>query len=122
MRKALGILATLALAGAASAAAQDTIDPVGVWEWEVDFQGQIVAGTFEISGETDNWTGSAQSDMGPADITSITVDANVLTLTVMAPDGSGEVVIEMVVEGDEFSGVGTIGYDEFVITGRRRAG
>ena len=122
MKKVCATLSLFAVVLAAPVAAQDNVDPVGVWEWEVDFQGQIVGGTFEISGDDGNWAGVGNTDMGPATITSVEVDGNVILLTLEAPGGEGEVIIEMTVEGDEFTGVGMLGYDEFVINGRRRTG
>ena len=96
---------------------------MGIWDWEVDFQGQVMAGWFEIDGETNAWTGTATADaMGTNDIISIEVDGNIIMLSVDT-GGQGEAIIEMVVTGDEFEGFGSVdGMGEFAIAGSRRSG
>ena len=122
MKKTVVALAALTIGIAGAALAQD-VDPVGIWDWDIDFQGQFITGSFEISGETDAWTGTATADgQGTTDILSVEVDGDIIVLTVDT-GGQGAAIIEMVVTGDEFEGVGSLeGMGEFAIAGSRRSG
>jgi len=112
--------ATTLIASGMTTLAGQNVDPTGTYAWEVDFQGQVIAGTFEISGEEGEWTGVAQSDVGPGDITAVEVDGTMITLTVASDQG--DIIIELEMDGDDFTGTGTAGFDTFTISGHRTTG
>ena len=121
MTRVLSLVAAFTVGLSGASIAQD-VDPVGTWDFEVDFQGQAIAGFFEIAGPTGEWTGSAYSDaLGTTALEAVEVDGNVITLTI-ADGGQGLIIIEMIVDGDVFTGVGSLGFDDFILSGSRRIG
>ena len=99
---ALGLaLAFVAFGAVAPVAAQD-LDPVGDFEWSLDFDGQMMSGTMSIEGEDGDWTGLISSDMGEMAITAIEVDGNVLTFAIDMPEAYISFMLEF--EGDDFTG------------------
>ena len=116
MTKILGVVAALTIGLSGAVMAQDA-NPVGEWEWAVDFDGQTMIGTMEISGEPGAFSGTISSDMGVADILSIEIDGAIATL--MADTPQGELMFELEMIDDEFNGFGSMQGMEFGISGTR---
>jgi len=120
MRKASTLLAIASLVGVGTAAAQD-LDPIGEYTFETSVQDAPVTGTITISGVSGDWQGTLAATALPEvlRLTSITVRGTTLTLTAMVPE-QGEVFIELVFEGEEFTGTWSLGYDGGEMIGRRK--
>ena len=120
MRTTLALLAISTIVGASPANAQD-LNPVGEYTFETAVQDEPVTGTITISGTSGSWQGSLTATALPESLrfTAVTVRGTTLTLTAMVPE-QGEVFIELVFEGDEFTGTWSLGYDGGDITGRRK--
>ena len=81
------------------------LDPVGTYDIFVAAQGMEIAGVLFIRGSAEEgYTGSIDTDMGGAGISNIAVEGQTLTFSI--PEVGADV--EVVFEGDEFSG-GMIG-------------
>jgi len=123
MLKLAGRIAAAALAAtlfAAPLSAQDEpdVDPVGTWSFSVAIEGQNIIGTMTISGsKAEGYTGKIETDMGPATMSDIAVDGKYLMFYV--PEGDADV--EVVVEGDRFSGMMSSGMGEAEFVGERKS-
>lgn len=94
------------------------LDPVGTYDCMAAVEGMEVALTLTITGEEGAYSGSVNSEMGPASVTNIVVQGNEMTFTVDSPDML--VFFAVVFEGDSFTGEfdvdGMMGY----ISGKKR--
>lgn len=78
------------------------LDPVGVYDFAMDFMGQPLLGTFTIRGEEGAYTGDAMADVGGAQLIDIVVDGMTLTFTADSPQGT--VGFRLQFTGNEFVG------------------
>ena len=95
------------------------LDPVGTYDISVAAQGMEIMGVMVIRGSAEEgYTGSIDTDMGGAAISNIVVEGQTLTFSI--PEVGADV--EVVFEGEEFSGgmVGSMGNAD--IYGIRRGG
>ena len=95
------------------------LNPAGTYDISVAAQGMEVMGVMVIRGSAEEgYTGSIDTDMGGAAISNIVVEGQTLTFSI--PEVGADV--EVVFEGDEFSGgmVGSMGNAD--IFGTRRGG
>lgn len=94
------------------------LDPVGTYDCMAAVEGMEVALTLTITGEEGAYSGSVNSEMGPASVANIVVQGNEMTFTVDSPDML--VFFAVVFEGDSFTGEfdvdGMMGY----ISGKKR--
>ena len=83
------------------------IDLAGTWSLDLSADGTDISGTIEIEKSGDSYTGSMTTDMSPkTEFDSIEVDGNnvIIKLSANAGGGSAPVVVDIVVENDEFEG------------------
>ena len=93
------------------------LDPVGTFDVMIDAQGTSVSGVMVIRGSADEgYTGNIDTDMGGASLTNIVVAQQTLTFSI--PDAGADV--ELVFEGDGFSGGMTGAMGEAIWAGKRR--
>ena len=79
-----------------------TLDPVGVYDYATELEGQPLSGTFTITGEPGAYTGSISSDMGIIPLRNIEVDGLDLSFVGDLPDVT--VFFTMTFEGNSFKG------------------
>jgi len=94
-------------------------DPVGSYDFVAGFEGMEIGGSMTITGSADEgYSGSLDTEMGPASMADIVVDGQ--TVTFYIPDADADVTITF--EGDEFTGelVGAMGSGYF--NGTKRIG
>ncbi len=95
------------------------LDPVGTYDISVGIEGMELPGVMVIRESADGgYTGSIDTEMGGASISEVAVEGQTLTFTI--PDVGA--VVELLFDGDGFSGwlAGDMG--EASMTGTKRAG
>ena len=104
--------------GSAQAQTQD-LDPVGRDDWQVSLDGgDFVTGWFEIECPDEECSGYSYSDIGTAPILGVTVEGRRIALRI---DGGemGEIVVELTMDENDFTGYGVAGVQEFVLAGTK---
>lgn len=100
------------------AVSEPTLDPVGVYDFSTDVEGQTVTGTMTITGTPGAYSGSISSDIGGLTLRDITVDGMELSFVGDMPDAT--VYFVLVFDGDSISGEwdaeGMVGF----ISGKKR--
>lgn len=77
------------------------LDPTGIYDIVVSMEGMDLPGVMMISGSAEaGYSGSIEVEMGGASIADVMVEGQVLTFSI--PDVDAQV--ELLFEGDEFSG------------------
>jgi hypothetical protein len=94
------------------------LDPTGVYDCWLDVEGMELNAVLSISGEPGAYTGTVDSEMGPAPVSNITVDGDNMTFVVDTPDMS--VFFSVVFDGDTFSGDFDAGGMGGYINGKKR--
>lgn len=95
------------------------LDPVGTYDIGVAAEGMEVAGVMVIQGNaTDGYTGSIDTEMGGAAITDIAVEGQTLTFSI--PDAGA--AVQVLFNGDEFSGSLSGAMGDATIWGKKRPG
>ncbi len=122
MRMKVGVLATLFLAGCASAGGRDAVptdvDPVGSYTLTTTIQGTQVNGQMRIQGEPGAYSGAVYTGFtGEIPIRSVSVDGNQVFIMADTPDGPVDVQITF--DGDTFTGTWMLGPERGPIQGRR---
>jgi hypothetical protein len=79
-----------------------TLDPVGVYDYATELEGQPLSGTFTITGSPGAYGGSISSDMGIIPLRDIEVDGLELSFVGDLPDVT--VFFTLSFEGDSFNG------------------
>lgn len=126
MRASTGVLSVAFLAACASTGGQVAsepadVDPVGSYTLTTVIQGTPVDGQMRIRGEPGSYTGAAYTAMtGELTFSSVSVDGNQIYLTAETPDGT--VDIQIMLDGDTFTGTWTLGADGGAVSGRRVSG
>ena len=93
------------------------LDPTGTYDITVDAEGMTITGIMSISGSAEaGYTGSVDTDMGGAGLSSIVVEGQTVTCSI--PDA--QVDLEMVFEGDGFTGVMNGAMGQGGIIGKKR--
>jgi len=94
------------------------LDPVGVYDCLLYIEGTEIGATLTIEGEAGAYTGSVNSDMGPAPVSDITVEGDEMTFVV----DTGDMVVFFAVlfEGDAISGDFDAGGMGGSISGKKR--
>lgn len=95
-----------------------TLDPVGVFDFSTDVDGQPVTGVLSISGSPGAYTATMTSDVGNIQVRDITVEGVRLSFLGDHPDAT--VFIELVFSGDSFTGEWDAGDMFGYISGSRR--
>ncbi len=99
---ALPLLLVATMAG--TVAAQD-LDAAGIYNYSTDVDGTVVSGQLVIEGEAGSYSGKLTSDMFPSiPISSITVEDSTIIIEAEAPDGMGNLRIQLDMDGTSFSG------------------
>lgn len=79
------------------------LDPTGTFDVSIEVGGFAVAGVLAIRGTAEGgYTGSLDTDMGGADLSSIAVEGQDVTFTINIPEAFIE--FRVTYEGDEFTG------------------
>lgn len=114
------LLAVPALSAQAPAPAPTPLNPVGNFSFQVALpDGSAVGGQFTIKGQKDAWEGTISSDVAPeAPISAISVQGQVLSFTIMAPDGTA-LPLRLSFTGDDFTGQLDFGGAVLMIAGKR---
>lgn len=114
------LLAVPALTAQAPAPQGPPIDPVGSFQFQVLLpDGNAIGGQFTIKGEKDKWQGTITSDVAPeAPISGIAVAGQVLSFSLVAPDGTA-LPLQLTFSGDDFSGQLSFQGAALMITGKR---
>ena len=94
------------------------LDPVGVYDCSLDVEGMALSAVLSISGEPGAYTGSVDSDMGPAPVRDIAVSGNEMTFSVDTPEML--VFFAVVFDGQDFAGEFDAGGMAGFISGKRR--
>lgn len=94
------------------------LDPTGVYDCWLDVEGMELNAVLSISGEPGAYTGTVDSEMGPAPVSNITVDGDNMTFVVDTPDMS--VFFSVIFDGDSFSGEFDAGGMGGYINGKKR--
>ena len=81
---------------------EPTLDPVGIYDFTTDVEGQTIAGTITITGSPGAYSGSVTSDMGTISLRNIVVDGMDLTFVGDSPDFT--VAFALTFSGDSFTG------------------
>lgn len=93
------------------------VDPVGTYDLIVDMNGMLISATLVIEGNVrDGWTGSIESDAGPASVDRIRVDGHTLSFSV--PEAQARVTLH--IDGREVHGEMGGGMGAAAITGEKR--
>jgi hypothetical protein len=99
-------------------AAAPTLDPVGVYDFSTEVDGQPVSGVLSISGSPGAYTATMSSDIGNIGVRNIAVEGMRLSFIGDHPDAT--VFIELVFSGDSFSGEWDAGDTFGYLSGSRR--
>ena len=124
MKRMLRMVAIGALVAVEVGVAQD-MDPVGNYEFEVASETQTLSGLIEITGDPGAWHAVLSApDIGlpPLPASSVVVRGKRLTVTIPFLDDLDAVVVDVVFEGDDFTGTWKFGEDSGDVTGRRIEG
>jgi hypothetical protein len=94
------------------------LDPTGAYDCMISVEGMDMGLTLTIAGEEGAYTGTMDSEMGPAPVRDIAVEGNRMTFLVDAPD----MVVSFAVlfEGDDFTGDFDAGGMAGFISGTKR--
>ena len=102
----IALLVAACSSGGASAPAEPAppppLDPTGTYDCSLDVDGMEIGATLTISGEKGAYTGSVDSDMGPAPVADIKVEGQEMTFVVDTPDMAVFFVVTF--DGPNFSG------------------
>ncbi len=93
------------------------VDPVGVYDFTVDLDGMVVAARVEIVHDgARGWTGTVESDAGPATVTGVRVEGRRIYFHIPEADAD----VRLCMHGPEFHGslTGSMGRAE--IKGEKR--
>ena len=106
-----------ASAGPSSEPADHHVDPAGTYDLVVDMNGMLISATLEITGNVrEGWSGTIESDAGPASVARVRVDGHQLVFHV--PEAQARV--ELHVNGKTVEGEMTGGMGAAKITGEKR--
>ena len=95
------------------------LDPTGTYDLTVSAQGMQIGGVLAIQGSADaGYTGRVDTDMGGGAISNVTVDGQTMTFS-LSEFGAD---IEVVFDGDEFTGFLTSDMADADIIGVKRSG
>jgi len=98
--------------------AAPTLDPLGVYDFSTEVDGQPVTGVLSISGSPGAYTATMSSDIGNIGVRNIKVEGMRLSFIGDHPDAT--VFIEVVFSGDSFAGEWDAGDMFGYISGSRR--
>ena len=94
------------------------LDPRGIYDCLLDVEGMELSAVLTISGEPGAYTGTVNSEMGPAPVSDVSVDGNQMTFAVDTPDMAVFFVVTF--DGDNFSGQFDAGGMGGYISGTKR--
>ena len=101
---------------------KDTFDPVGSYEIILSFGSHEVSAVMEIEGSPGDYSGAITPDgRPPAEFTSMVVEGSRLHIITTLPSSDGEATIDLVFEGDSFTGTIAVSGSTGTVSGRRRA-
>lgn len=94
------------------------LDPVGTYDCLLEVEGMELSAVMTISGEPGAYTGTVNSEMGPAPVSDIAIDGKQMTFAVDTQDMAVFFVVTF--EGDNFSGQFDAGGMGGYISGTKR--
>jgi len=94
------------------------LDPVGTYDCLLYVEGTEIGATLTIDGESGAYTGTVNSDMGPAPVSDVTVEGNEMTFLV--DTGDMVVFFAVVFEDGNFAGDFDAGGMGGSISGKKR--
>lgn len=119
MRNVIRLVTIASITAAGPLLAQD-VDPVGTYEFTTMVEGQTVGGTVEITGTTGAWSAQIYAEgQGEIPLAAVEVNGSIITLSTEIPE-VGELLVELTMDGEEFTGVWSLGFDGGELTGRRK--
>jgi len=94
------------------------LDPTGVYDCWLSVEGMEFGAVLTVEGEPGAYTGTVDSEMGPAPVSGLEVDGDVMTFVVDTPDASVFFTVTMDDTGftGDFDASGMVGS----ITGEKR--
>jgi len=98
------------------------VDPRGTWSVAFEFGSRTVEREWTISGERDNYNGTAETQAGTVTLDAVELAGNVLTVTFPARGERGTMEITVIIEGESFEGSAEMGPRTVKIHGSRTAG
>ena len=91
----------------------------GLYDFTTVVQGDQVTGTITIVADGDRYSGTIATSATPEiPICSVTMEGQVITVTATSPDG--EVVMQLTMQGQEFTGTWSYAGQSGTMTGRKR--
>ena len=91
----------------------------GLYDFTTVVQGDQVTGTITIVADGDRYSGTIATSATPEiPISSVTMEGQVITVTATSPDG--EVVMQLTMQGQEFTGTWSYAGQSGTMTGRKR--
>jgi len=91
----------------------------GLYDFTTVVQGDQVTGTITIVAEGDRYSGTIATSATPEiPISSVTMEGQVINVTATSPDG--EVVMQLTMQGQEFTGTWSYAGQSGTMTGRKR--
>ena len=94
------------------------LDPVGTYDCLLDVEGMQLSAVMTISGEPGAYSGTVNSEMGPAPVSDIAIDGNQMTFAVDTQDMAVFFVVTF--DGNNFSGQFDAGGMGGYISGTKR--
>ena len=98
------------------------VDPRGEWSVTLDIGGRIIQRTWTISGQKDDYAGTAETQSGTVSFEWVTLAGNVLTVAFPARGGRPGMEVTVIVEGDHFEGTAEMGPRSVEVQGTRTSG
>ncbi len=97
-------------------------DPVGSYEITMSFGTHEVSAVMNIEGSPGDYSGTITPEgRPPAEFTSMVVEGPRLHIITTLPNSDGEATLDLVFEGDAFTGTIAVSGSTGTVSGRRRA-
>jgi len=98
------------------------VDPRGIWSVVFEMGPRSVERSWTISGERDNYAGTAETRGGSVTLEEVTLAGNALTVVFPSRAGRGATEVTVIIVGDEFEGLAEMGPRSVDLRGVRTSG
>jgi hypothetical protein len=95
------------------------LDPVGVYNFEASFEGQMINGRIVIRGEPGSYTGMVEPTTGPPPVEIYSVSVEGQVMTIFGDAGGEDLVITLTFVGNTYTGTWALGFDSGELSGSR---